>query len=64
MSQQNTISTNNDNDNEQLLTEEEFYKKYCEMCGSQRCEGIGTDWFDGCRFKDRLTHQPKIDKEE
>lgn len=37
-----------------LLSKEEFYKKYCEICGSQRCEGIDTDWFDGCKFKDRL----------
>ena len=31
------------------LTEEEFYNKYCFECGSQRCEGIGTKWFDGYR---------------
>lgn len=23
------------------LTEEEFYRKHCQLCGSQRCEGIG-----------------------
>lgn len=37
-----------------LLTESEFIREYCHRCGSQRCEGIGTDWFDGCQFKDRL----------
>jgi len=36
------------------LTEEEFLKKFCYKCGSQRCEGIGTDWFDGCQYKDFL----------
>ena len=39
---------------EELLTEEEFAQKYCRLCGSQRCEGIGTEWFDGCEFKDKL----------
>lgn len=37
-----------------LLTEDEFYEKYCQMCGSQRCEGIGTSWFDGCGYKYEL----------
>lgn len=37
-----------------LLTEEEFYEKYCQMCGSQRCEGTGTPWFDGCEYKYEL----------
>lgn len=36
------------------LTEEQFYKKHCQMCGSQRCEGIGTDWFEGCTYKEEL----------
>ena len=36
------------------LTEEEFYKKYCQTCGSQRCEGISTEWFDGCRYRYEL----------
>jgi len=37
------------------LTEKEFYQKYCQMCGSQRCEGIGTEWFNGCKYKNELT---------
>ena len=37
-----------------LLTEEEFIQEYCYNCGTQRCEGIGTEWFDGCKFKDQL----------
>ena len=37
-----------------LLTEEEFVHEFCHNCGSQRCEGIGTEWFDGCKFKHLL----------
>lgn len=36
------------------LTKEEFYEKYCRKCGSQRCDGTETEWFDGCKFKDCL----------
>ena len=39
---------------DEQLTVEEFVAKYCHNCGSQRCEGIGTEWFDGCRFRDCL----------
>lgn len=35
-------------------TEKEFIEKYCHNCGSQRCEGIGTEWFDGCHHKYEL----------
>ena len=31
-----------------------FQKEYCMMCGSQRCEGPGTEWFDGCIHKEKL----------
>ena len=37
------------------LTKQEFIEKYCHNCGSQRCEGIGTPWFEGCQMKDQLT---------
>lgn len=37
-----------------LLTEQEFIEQYCHNCGSQRCEGIGTEWFEGCRHKSEL----------
>lgn len=37
-----------------LLTEEQFIKLYCNNCGSQRCEGINSEWFEGCKFKDYL----------
>lgn len=36
------------------LTQEEFVELHCHNCGSQRCEGIGTEWFDGCKFKEHL----------
>jgi len=36
------------------MTEEEFYQEYCLLCGSQRCEGIGTEWFDGCPHRFEL----------
>ena len=34
--------------------EKEFIERFCHNCGSQRCEGIGTDWFDGCQYKNHL----------
>lgn len=37
------------------MTKAEYIEKYCRHCGSQRCEGIGTDWFEGCQHKDELT---------
>lgn len=36
------------------ISEKEFIDKYCHGCGSQRCEGIGTEWFDGCRHRFKL----------
>lgn len=36
------------------MNREEFYKKYCVLCGSQRCEGIDSEWFDGCKEEDKL----------
>lgn len=37
-----------------ITLEKEFYDKYCSLCGSQRCEGIGTEWFEGCKYKEQL----------
>ena len=31
-----------------------FTQHYCHNCGSQRCEGIGTEWFEGCKYKEHL----------
>ena len=28
----------------------DFIEKYCNWCGSQRCEGPHTDWAKGCRY--------------
>lgn len=36
------------------MNAEEFVEKYCLGCGSQRCEGIGTEWFDGCEHREEL----------
>ena len=36
------------------LTEQEFIHKYCYPCGTQRCEGIGTEWFNGCLYRHEL----------
>lgn len=36
------------------LSLEEFIYTYCHNCGSQRCTGPQTQWFDGCRMKNRL----------
>lgn len=41
-------------DYDDKLTPEEFVETYCHNCGSQRCEGIGTVWFKGCRHKYEL----------
>lgn len=37
------------------MSEEQFTKIYCSNCGTQRCEGIYSEWFDGCKFKDHLS---------
>ena len=29
----------------------QFIEKYCHNCGTQRCEGIGTEWFEGCPYR-------------
>jgi len=31
------------------MSEKEFVETYCHNCGSQRCEGPGTEWFSGCK---------------
>ena len=42
---------------QEKLSAEEFYDKFCSHCGSQRCEGIGTVWFDGCMYKELLKEE-------
>ena len=31
------------------MNEKQFIEKYCYGCGTQRCEGPGTEWFEGCQ---------------
>lgn len=33
------------------MNESEFIEEHCLCCGTQRCEGIGTIWFDGCPYR-------------
>lgn len=40
--------------------EEEFVEHFCHNCGSQRCEGIGTEWFEGCQNKEHLKDYEKF----
>lgn len=37
-----------------VCDKQEFISKYCRNCGSQRCEGIDTEWFEGCGYKEHL----------
>ena len=30
------------------MTEKQFIETYCHNCGTQRCEGPGTEWLEGC----------------
>ena len=36
------------------MTKKEFVEKYCKTCGTQRCEGIGTEQFDSCHHRNEL----------
>lgn len=40
--------------------EEEFVEHFCHNCGSQRCEGVGTEWFEGCQYKEHLKDYEKF----
>lgn len=40
-----------------LLAREEFEEQVCSECGTQRCEGIDSEWFDGCVYKDLLKQE-------
>ena len=33
---------------------DEFVEHFCRRCGSQRCEGVGTEWWVACKHKDHL----------
>ena len=30
------------------MNQKQFIETYCHNCGTQRCEGPGTEWFEGC----------------
>lgn len=36
------------------MNESDFIEKHCLWCGTQRCEGIATVWFDGCPHRFEL----------
>ena len=36
------------------MNDKQFVETYCHKCGTQRCEGIGSEWFEGC--KQRWNH--------
>lgn len=46
----NKFESNIDN----ILKEKKFISEYCNNCGSQRCEGINSEWFEGCKYKNFL----------
>ena len=33
------------------MNKEQFVEKYCFGCGSQRCEGIDSEWGEGCQYR-------------
>ena len=33
------------------MNDKQFIETYCRNCGTQRCEGIGTEWFEGCPYR-------------
>ena len=33
------------------MNDKQFIETYCQNCGTQRCGGIGTEWFEGCKYK-------------
>lgn len=39
------------------MNKEKFIKTYCKNCGTQRCMGIETEWFEGCKYKWNLDGQ-------
>ena len=32
----------------------EFEEQHCRLCGSQRCEGYGSEMFEGCPYNNEL----------
>ena len=36
------------------VNEEQFFEKYCSLCGTQRCEGPRSVMFSGCLYRSEL----------
>ena len=54
ITEEQRVVANETDTSQEKLSAGEFYDKFCSHCGSQRCEGIGTDWFEGCEHKEFL----------
>ena len=47
------------------MNKEEFIKTHCFSCGTQRCEGVDSEWFEGCKKKwelDGMNASDEIEK--
>ena len=33
------------------MDKKQFYETYCLHCGTQRCEGIDSEWGEGCHYR-------------
>ena len=33
------------------MNKKQFTETYCLQCGTQRCEGIDSEWFEGCPYR-------------
>ena len=33
------------------MNDKQFMETYCSACGTQRCEGIHSEWFEGCKYR-------------
>lgn len=44
------------------LTRKEFEDQFCSLCGTQRCEGIDSEWFSGCEHKELLKQDVEQEK--
>lgn len=36
------------------INADQFFEKYCSLCGTQRCEGPGSPMFQGCLYRSEL----------
>ena len=46
------------------MTENQFIEKYCYSCGTQRCEGPRTEWFEGCQKRWNLAGMDPVSEIE